>query len=85
MNFGFAAFNAVLAAYAILAFMGLANSLVDIWIGIVAKLYKKPKASTPRRSGPRGSGDPAGPSSDWEAILHYGASGTATQAGTPEG
>ena len=76
VNLGFAAFNAVLAAYAIVAFMGLTNSLVDIWIGVVAKLYKKPKAAAPRRSGPSIPGQPTAPTSDWESILHFGAPGT---------
>ena len=85
VNFGFAAFNAVLAAYAIIAFMGLANSLVDIWIGVVAKLYKKPKASTPRRSGSRPSGPAPAASSDWESVLHYGTSGTGSSPSSIEG
>ena len=73
VNFGFAVFNVVLAIYAIIAFMGLGASLIDIWIGIVAKLYKVPKATPVSTAERRGSavGETA-PSSSWEAVLHYG-------------
>ncbi len=36
----FAAVNAVLASYAIVAFVGIRNSLVDIWTNVVSWLYK---------------------------------------------
>ena len=39
-NAVFAAINGVLAAYAIVAFIGVRNSLVDIWANVVSWLYK---------------------------------------------
>ncbi|MHB1571936.1 MAG: glycosyltransferase family 2 protein, partial [Solirubrobacteraceae bacterium] len=36
----FAAINAVLASYAIIAFIGVRTSLVDIWINVLSWLYK---------------------------------------------
>lgn len=64
----FAAFNAVLAAYATWMYIGVRNSLVDIWLGIVNWLYvdkKKPKASTSYVV------DPNKPV-DWSSILYHG-------------
>jgi len=73
VNFGFAVFNVVLAIYAIIAFMGLGTSLIDIWIGIVAKLYKVPKPSAALRD-PGGSASLSqeAPATNWEAVLHFG-------------
>ena len=70
----FAAVNAVLASYAIVAFVGLRNSLVDIWVNTVAFLYKPStatRASAPRRAAPVAAA-PASPLSDWERVLYVG-------------
>jgi cellulose synthase/poly-beta-1,6-N-acetylglucosamine synthase-like glycosyltransferase len=70
----FAAVNAVLASYAIVAFVGLRNSLVDIWLNILALLYK-PSEPRPRRTprqAPPASAPPALPLSDWERVLYVG-------------
>ncbi|MBO9627265.1 MAG: glycosyltransferase [Microbacterium sp.] len=67
-NAAFAAFNATLAAYAIWAYIGLRDSVVDMWLGLLNWLYvpdRKPKASTPAR--------PATPAPvDWAGILYHG-------------
>jgi len=70
----FAAVNAVLGAYAIVAFIGIRHSLVDIWANVVSWLYKpqtfKP---TPARTAAAelagASGDGVG---DWAFVLYMG-------------
>jgi cellulose synthase/poly-beta-1,6-N-acetylglucosamine synthase-like glycosyltransferase len=69
----FAALNAVLAAYAIVAFVGVRTSLADIWTNIVSWLYK-PDSYRPvpsRRVAPS-SLQPAAQLSDWELVLYLG-------------
>ena len=69
----FAGVNAVLATYAIVAFVGLRNSLVDIWVNLIALLYKpaEPSAArTPRRAPVTPL--PAPVASDWERVLYVG-------------
>ena len=39
-NTGYAAMNVILACYAVVAFIGLRNSLVDLWIHATAPLYR---------------------------------------------
>jgi hypothetical protein len=70
----FAAVNAVLASYAIVAFVGLRNSLVDIWVNVIALLYKpsEPRAVRTPRQAPPASAVPALPLSDWERVLYVG-------------
>lgn len=61
----FAAINAVLAGYAIIAFIGVHTSLVDIWVNVMSWLYKpqryRPAPSRParQRQGPRRRADPS--------------------------
>jgi EAL domain-containing protein (putative c-di-GMP-specific phosphodiesterase class I)/cellulose synthase/poly-beta-1,6-N-acetylglucosamine synthase-like glycosyltransferase len=67
----FAALNALLAVYAIVAFVGVRNAVVDLWMQLRGWLYRpvQPKtvaASTsaaPARTGAIG---------DWASVLHYG-------------
>ncbi len=68
----FAAINGVLAAYAIVAFIGVRNSLVDIWTNVVSWLYKprRPQPTAPR-SGPRGL-DEVDEIAEWELVLYMG-------------
>jgi cellulose synthase/poly-beta-1,6-N-acetylglucosamine synthase-like glycosyltransferase len=49
----FAAINGVLAAYAIVAFIGVRNSFVDLWTNVVSWLYK-PQGPGPTAARPRG-------------------------------
>ncbi|MEO6826174.1 MAG: glycosyltransferase family 2 protein [Microbacteriaceae bacterium] len=67
-NATFAGFNAVMAAGAIRAYIGLWNSAVDVWLGFLNFLYvdkTQPKASV----GPVvDTGKPV----DWEGILYHG-------------
>ncbi|MFH5878501.1 glycosyltransferase family 2 protein [Arthrobacter sp. NA-172] len=68
-NAAFAAFNAVMAAGAIRAYIGLANSGVDLYLGVLNWLYvapKKPKAQPPAII-------PKSPEqTDWESLLYHG-------------
>ncbi|HSR99569.1 MAG TPA: glycosyltransferase family 2 protein, partial [Kofleriaceae bacterium] len=71
-NAAFAALNGVLGTYAIVAFIGIRNSLVDIWANIVSWLYKPQKFKpTPARSAAAlaASGDDVG---DWAFVLYMG-------------
>jgi hypothetical protein len=78
-NAAFAGVNAVAASYAVVAFMGARNTLVDIWVGIIERLYvtdnPAPKAITRRRrsSAPRVAA-PVG----WQEVLYRGVPATAT-------
>ena len=50
----FAAVNAVLGGYAVVAFIGIRHSLVDIWANVVSWLYKPQKfKATPARAAPQ--------------------------------
>jgi cellulose synthase (UDP-forming) len=68
-NFAFAVFNAVLAAGAIRAYIGLANSLVDLGLGVVNWLMVPVRNRAPA-PGPTSSAGP-GPV-DWAGILYHG-------------
>jgi cellulose synthase/poly-beta-1,6-N-acetylglucosamine synthase-like glycosyltransferase len=71
VNLIYAAINSVLATYAILAYVGLRNSLVDIWVNVLALLYKPEKAIRPQPAQPAGA--PVGQLvPEWELVLHYG-------------
>ena len=71
----FAAVNARPRTYAIVAFVGLRNSLVDIWVNLVSLLYKPPgpRGETAGRAGRRPRPAPrCWPPPDWERILYVG-------------
>ncbi|WP_456696490.1 glycosyltransferase family 2 protein [Aeromicrobium sp. P5_D10] len=65
-NFSFAVFNAVLAAGAIRAYIGVRASFVDMGLGLVNWLYVEPK---PQKAKVERSVDDT---IDWESILYYG-------------
>lgn len=69
----FAAINAVLAGYAIVAFIGVRTSLVDIWINILSWLYR-PQRYDPapsRRTAPESISSDTH-LADWEMVLYLG-------------
>lgn len=76
-NAAFAGLNAVAATYAVIAFMGVRNTIVDAWLGFVELLYvtenSEPAPRVPRR---RHSHSPATP--DWQDVLYRGAPATAS-------
>ena len=68
-NAVFAAFNAVMAGYAIRAYIGLRNSIVDIFLGVLNWLYVKPKAAV---AAPPAIVPKSPEEVDWESILYHG-------------
>ena len=66
-NLAFALFNAVLAAAAIRAYIGITNSLVDMVMGVVNWLFVPVRKPAPAPTGPL---VPA--PVDWESILYHG-------------
>lgn len=80
-NAAFAAFNAALAFYAIRAYIGIRNSFVDIWLGMLNWLYVpdrvKAKAASDAAApvaAPAGGelASPVPKPVDWEGILYHG-------------
>lgn len=63
---GVAAVNAVLAAYAIVAFIGLWHSVVDVWHNVTGWLY------VPATAPAAPAAEPATAGVDWRALLQYG-------------
>ena len=71
-NSVFAVANAVLASYAIVAFVGVRTSLIDIWLNVVSWLYRPQRyRPTPSRQAPA-SISPDGALSNWELVLYLG-------------
>jgi cellulose synthase/poly-beta-1,6-N-acetylglucosamine synthase-like glycosyltransferase len=71
-NAVFATINAVLGSYAIISFIGVRNSLVDIWVNVVSWLYKpqgpkKMAARAPAATEPTDDGV-----ANWELVLYLG-------------
>ena len=66
----FAAFNATLAIWSLVAYIGIWNSIVDIWLGLTKPLYvdKKRKNAVPSTA-------PATESIDWRSVLYHGHAG----------
>lgn len=65
-NAAFAGFNAVVATWAIVAYIGIGNSLVDIWLGLTDWLYVQPR--TKETNVPLASTATL----DWKAVLYHG-------------
>ncbi|MEU4157554.1 EAL domain-containing protein [Actinoplanes sp. NPDC026670] len=82
-NLVFAVINLVLASYAMIAFVGLGNTVVDLLTHLKGWLYRpvQPKKSRPATatakpaSGHGESRAMAGAIGDWASVLHYGAEG----------
>lgn len=66
-NAAFAAFNATLAFYALMSYLGVGTSLVDLWYGATNWLYVEPKSSRPSAM-PSTTAPPA----DWQTVLYHG-------------
>ncbi|WP_295125791.1 glycosyltransferase family 2 protein [uncultured Leifsonia sp.] len=69
-NAAFAAFNATLAIWSLVAYIGIWNSIVDIWLGLTKPLYvdKKRKSAAPATA-------PVTESIDWRSVLYHGHTG----------
>jgi len=80
----FAALNAGLAIYAMVAFVGLWNTIVDLWVQLRSWLYRPvstPAApATPAAVAATPASQqiaPVGPIGDWASVLHFGTTGSA--------
>jgi EAL domain-containing protein (putative c-di-GMP-specific phosphodiesterase class I)/cellulose synthase/poly-beta-1,6-N-acetylglucosamine synthase-like glycosyltransferase len=85
--------NGTLATYALVAFVGIGNSMVDLWVHLRDWLYHPVEPRNPAGRGgaqPRAAARDAadrrhGPIEsavpDWAAVLHYGIPGTAGSEG----
>jgi cellulose synthase (UDP-forming) len=81
-NAAFAGINAAAATYAVIAFMGIRNSIVDTWLGFVEHLYVTAKpASRPTPSTRRRMIQPVSQPPHWEDVLYRGVAGT--ESGLP--
>jgi hypothetical protein len=66
-NAAFAAFNAILATWAILSYIGIWNSIVDVWIGATGWLFvEKPARGTRQQPAPEAA------VLDWRSTLYLG-------------
>ena len=75
----FAALNATLALYAMVAFVGIRNSIVDLSVQLRNWLYRpvRPKGRVGRSGSSVGAPLPSpGLIGDWASVLHYGGSAT---------
>jgi cellulose synthase/poly-beta-1,6-N-acetylglucosamine synthase-like glycosyltransferase len=86
-NAFFAAANALLGAYAILAFVGLRHSIADVWANISSWLYT-PARSTARAQQVRRSAKPAplgarAEVANWQEVLYFGGTDVAPQMVQP--
>ncbi|WP_188755562.1 glycosyltransferase family 2 protein [Microbacterium album] len=72
-NAAFAAVNATLCAWAIVAYIGIRNSLVDMGLGVLNWLYVPRKPKRDRRAKAAETREAAGPQDvDWAGILYHG-------------
>ncbi|HUN77598.1 MAG TPA: glycosyltransferase family 2 protein [Solirubrobacteraceae bacterium] len=73
-NAVFAAINGLLGAYAIVAFIGLRNSVVDVWTNVLSWLYKPQsyKPAPARTPGPAATTDTGQDVGNWELVLYMG-------------
>lgn len=65
-NAAFAAFNATVSLWAIVAYIGIRNSLVDIWLGLTDWMYVEVKTKSELAA------VEAGQAIDWRAVLYHG-------------
>jgi cellulose synthase/poly-beta-1,6-N-acetylglucosamine synthase-like glycosyltransferase len=62
----FAGFNAFVASWAILAYIGIGNTLMDIWLGLTNWLYVEADTKTSKIAASQE------PELDWRAVLYHG-------------
>lgn len=65
-NAAFAGFNAFVASWAIMAYIGIRNTILDTWIGLTDWMYVEPKQ---KKSVAAATTEPA---LDWRAVLYHG-------------
>ena len=79
-NAAFATFNAVLATYAVIAFIGLRAVFVDTWLGLFEHLYVIERTEPRSRRRAPAATIPAPVERPWDEVLYRGAAATATGA-----
>ncbi|MDO8362538.1 MAG: EAL domain-containing protein, partial [Actinomycetota bacterium] len=75
-HLSFAALNASLALYAMVAFVGIGNSLVDLWVQLRRWLYKPTTAGAPTAAKAGVAQTPSGVLGDWATVLQLGTPGS---------
>jgi cellulose synthase (UDP-forming) len=65
-NAAFAGFNAFVATWAIMAYIGIWNTVVDTWRGLTGWMFVEVKPKAARTA------IPSEPVLDWEAVLYHG-------------
>lgn len=65
-NAAFAGFNAIAATWAVIAYIGIRNMFVDIWLGLTSWLYVEVKQKNEIKTAR------VNPIIDWQAVLYHG-------------
>jgi len=65
-NAAFAGFNAFVASWAVLAYIGLKGTLIDVWVGLTDWMYVDIKPKETKRKVAQE------PELDWRAVLYHG-------------
>jgi EAL domain-containing protein (putative c-di-GMP-specific phosphodiesterase class I)/cellulose synthase/poly-beta-1,6-N-acetylglucosamine synthase-like glycosyltransferase len=73
-NAAFAGFNTLFGLYAIVAYIGIRNSIVDIWVHLKSVITKPTRPRRAERRRMKEQTVPAPATLDWLSILHLGAS-----------
>lgn len=75
-NAAFAAFNATLASWAIVSYIGIGHTIADAWRGLTRFLYVEtnPRAAASALAA-------SAPAEDWRAVLYHGHAGDALPLG----
>ncbi len=81
-NAAFAAFNGLLTTYAIIAFIGLKNSVVDVAVGMANWVRVPAKAPKTKKDAP--VVDVAEPALDWESVLYFGPDNGTSERGVEQ-
>jgi cellulose synthase/poly-beta-1,6-N-acetylglucosamine synthase-like glycosyltransferase len=71
VNVALAGLNALAATYAIVAYVGVGNSIVDVWTNVVSWLHKPQRTARARRSERRAAAAAAPVESHWSQTLAY--------------
>jgi cellulose synthase/poly-beta-1,6-N-acetylglucosamine synthase-like glycosyltransferase len=75
-NAAFAGLNAIAASYAVIAFMGLRNTLTDIWLGFVEHLYVAQRTEPVQLMRGRRIEVAPTPEPTWQEVLYRGVAAT---------
>jgi hypothetical protein len=71
VNVALAGLNAFAASYAIIAYIGVGHSIVDIWRNVLSWLYKPQRSARAKRAARRTAAAAVVPDSHWSTTLAY--------------